>query len=305
MQVLFGIYVLILISQWPLQLRSIQVTIVHNADIHSKFEEFPGGFDNRMVGGFGRTLHTLEATRQQASQSNTRVLYLNPGSVMTGSVWYAVHGWKIAAEFIKMLTPTVMALGIYDFDTSLTNLSRYIRKIGAPVVCTNADFSKVPELALLIRRYHAIKIAPGIRIGIVGYLTPKVKQTAPLKKIRIISEIKALNRVCEKLKKAGINVIIALGHSGYATDVKIAEEVKHVDIIVGGMTETLLWKGDPPGPEVPTETYPKVVERKDGSRALVLCAGSDTKYLGRLTLQLGPKGMKNSPLIVFISFIVN
>jgi len=45
------------------------------------------------------------------------------------------------------------------------------------------------------------------------------------------------------LKAAGINILIALGHAGYAVDQKIAREVSELDLVVGGHTNTFLWNG--------------------------------------------------------------
>ena len=40
-----------------------------------------------------------------------------------------------------------------------------------------------------------------------------------------------------------VHIIIALGHSGIAMDLKIAEQVEEVDIVVGGHTNTFLYTG--------------------------------------------------------------
>lgn len=40
---------------------------------------------------------------------------------------------------------------------------------------------------------------------------------------------------------AGINKIIALGHSGYGLDLEMARNTIGIDIIVGGHTDTFLY----------------------------------------------------------------
>ena len=56
-------------------------------------------------------------------------------------------------------------------------------------------------------------------------------------------EIVALNREVEILKAKGINIIIALGHSGIDRDQEIAKAVPDLDVVVGGHSHTLLYSG--------------------------------------------------------------
>lgn len=46
-----------------------------------------------------------------------------------------------------------------------------------------------------------------------------------------------------KLKERGVNIIIALGHSGFHLDKLIAEYVPDVDLVIGGHTNTFLFNG--------------------------------------------------------------
>ena len=42
----------------------------------------------------------------------------------------------------------------------------------------------------------------------------------------------------------GVDILIALGHSGYDLDQKLAEEVEEIDVVVGGHSHTFLWTGN-------------------------------------------------------------
>jgi len=57
-------------------------------------------------------------------------------------------------------------------------------------------------------------------------------------------EVTAVKREAEKLTNDGVNIIIALGHSGYAVDKRIAEEVDQVDVVIGGHSHSFLYTGD-------------------------------------------------------------
>lgn len=46
-----------------------------------------------------------------------------------------------------------------------------------------------------------------------------------------------------KLKKSGVEFIIALGHSGLEMDRRVAREVDGIDAVVGGHSHTYLFSG--------------------------------------------------------------
>jgi 2',3'-cyclic-nucleotide 2'-phosphodiesterase (5'-nucleotidase family) len=46
-----------------------------------------------------------------------------------------------------------------------------------------------------------------------------------------------------RLKGEGVEILIALGHSGYELDMKMAKEIEEIDVVVGGHSHTFLWTG--------------------------------------------------------------
>ena len=75
------------------------------------------------------------------------------------------------------------------------------------------------------------------------------------------SEIEALRSEARRLKSEGVDIIIAVGHSGFNEDTEIAREVDGLDVVVGGHTNTLLWNGDNPLGEIPVGPYPVEVQQ--------------------------------------------
>ena len=47
-----------------------------------------------------------------------------------------------------------------------------------------------------------------------------------------------------RLKSMNITKIIGLGHHGYQNDVRLAQEVDGLDIVVGGHTHSYLYSGE-------------------------------------------------------------
>lgn len=56
-------------------------------------------------------------------------------------------------------------------------------------------------------------------------------------------EVSALRREVGRLQEEGIDIIIALGHSGIDKDLEIARSVPGIDVVVGGHSNTFLYSG--------------------------------------------------------------
>lgn len=89
-----------------------------------------------------------------------------------------------------------------------------------------------------------------------------------------------------KLKNDGVDIIIALGHSGYEVDKDIAKSCSLVDIVVGGHTHSFLFSGEEPDVEKPVGPYPTVVKQSNGKQVPVVQAYAFTKYIGVLKLSV-------------------
>lgn len=102
---------------------------------------------------------------------------------------------------------------------------------------------------------------------------------------------KPCSREAARLKADGVQLIIALGHSGIHMDRTIAAQCAHVDLVIGGHDNTFLWNGQQPDSEPPSGPYPiVVVQPRTGKRVPVVQAYAFTKYLGVLRLQLHANG---------------
>merc|ERR1719400_625015 len=136
------------------------------------------------------------------------------------------------------------------------------------MIVSNMDTTNVPELDGLSEKSIIIERG-GRKIGFVGYLTPETIWTANVPAGLVLEdEIEALTREVGKLKAQGIDIIVAIGHSGYLTDQKLAEEVPDVDIIVGAHSHSFLFTENStsrnPGNNKIEGPYPTVVKSGSG-----------------------------------------
>ena len=94
--------------------------------------------------------------------------------------------------------------------------------------------------------------------------------------------IEAIQEEVDNFKEQGINKIILLSHMGHKRDVKVAEEVDGIDVIVGGHTHELL-KGIKEGENL--------FYSKSGEPIIITEAGRDGSYFGKLNLTFDENGV--------------
>ncbi|KAH8020350.1 hypothetical protein HPB51_000983 [Rhipicephalus microplus] len=82
------------------------------------------------------------------------------------------------------------------------------------------------------------------------------------------NDLECVRREAQRLKKQGVHIIIALGHSGLDEDKRIAFEVPLVDIVVGGNSHYFMFSESPLShpPEPVYGPYPVVIQRPDGTQ---------------------------------------
>lgn len=144
------------------------------------------------------------------------------------------------------------SLGNHEFDNNIDGLVPFIQTLTCPVLAANLVLNKVPELANQTNlKKSVIFNVSGSKIGVVGYLTPETKVLAKKNEVEYINEIEAIIKEVAELRKAGVKIIIALGHSGYIEEQKIAKEVDGLDLVIGGHSHSFLWNGTIPDIENP------------------------------------------------------
>ena len=101
----------------------------------------------------------------------------------------------------------------------------------------------------------------------------------------------------QRLTSLGIDIIIATGHAGYnPVDLRMAEEIEELDIVVGGHSHTFLYTGHPPSVEKPEGPYPTYVTQASGRVVPVVQAYCYTKYLGHLEIVFDNAGELVEPV---------
>ncbi|KAI4462863.1 nucleotidase-related [Holotrichia oblita] len=250
-----------------------------NARLEESYEE------NRYVGGMERVSYVVREARRKALEKKTPpVIYLNAGDVYTDVVWRHPFSKKIGIELLNVLMPDAACFGSHDLDYGLELIRPFVSQIKFPVLAANLHFTNSTSMTGIVKPSIALSIN-GVKVGIIGYISPHNHLLYKQVNIILEDEIEAVKREAEKMVTNHVEIIIALGHSGIDVDMAIAQNVHDIDIVIGGLTNTFLWNGKKPHTEEPRSTYPIEVVHSSGKKTLVATTYGFTKYMGKLLVR--------------------
>jgi len=271
--------------------------LLHVNDIHARFEQT----DKRSgrcsqedlekqdcFGGVARLKKKVDDLKEE----HENVIFVNAGDFYQGTIWYTKFKWEVVAKFANMLNFTAMSPGNHEFDDKVDGFLPFLREVRFPMVSCNIDDSALPENERIsdhIQKSVMIELN-GRKIGIIGYVTPETTALSQPGKVKFLDEIESINEEANNLKKQGVKIIIAVGHSGFRKDKEIAKNCPDVDVVVGGHSNTFLYTGDKPSSEKIIGPYPTEIKQTSGKIVPVVQAYAYTKYLGHLVLTFDDDG---------------
>jgi len=215
-------------TAWPLEMLAakgelIKLTILHSNDVHSRIEPFSSG-RNKGQGGAAFRAKIISDIRNKEKN----VLLLDSGDILQG-------------------TPYFNFFGNHDFDAGIDWLEKNISDSGLSIVNSNYDI-KDTVLKDAVQPYKIIERKP-LKIGVFG-LGIELKGLVPdnLYKSTIYNDpISAARQTASLLKNdLKCDLVICLSHLGFSykenkvSDVKVAQSVDNIDLILGGHTHTFL-----------------------------------------------------------------
>jgi 2',3'-cyclic-nucleotide 2'-phosphodiesterase (5'-nucleotidase family) len=253
--------VLVLLATRAAAQAPIPLTFMHFNDTYQL-----GPVDGGKAGGLDRLAYVIKQVRAQDPEAQL----LFPGDLISPSLESAIFnkGTQMI-EGVNALGIDAATLGNHEFDYGPAVLQERLAQSNFPWVVTNlyrADFSRVPRtLFTLIKRVR------GIDVGYFGLLTQETMvSSSPGPDIRVVDEVGAARGVVPVLQRGGARVIVGITHIPMALDREILRQAPGIHLIAGGHDH------DPMRATVGT--------------ALVAKAGSDSRWLGVVRMQVSPDG---------------
>ena len=214
-----------------------RLIILHVNDTHSHLDPERNGRDKGEGGIIERAAY-VDSLRKAVGKNN--VLLLHGGDWDQGTPYFTVFNGDLEVSLINALKYDCLTLGNHEFDNGIEDLARRVNSIKCPVVCANYDFS---SFDMNVTPWTIIKRG-GLKIGIIGMLTDissvVVRETAD-RLPKFEDNAAQINKWASYLKNdRKCDLVIVLSHMGYTEDVDIVDEIRNVDIIVGGHSHTFL-----------------------------------------------------------------
>jgi 5'-nucleotidase len=218
--------------------------LLYTNDWHSRIDPFPmdgGSFQG--LGGAAKRAAMINKIRS----TNNNVLLLDAGDVFQGTPYFNVFKGELEFKLMSEMGYDAITLGNHDFDAGLEGLKKQLPHAKFEILCANYDFSNT-ILKGHFKNHLVVERGP-YRIGIVG-VGIELNQLVPAKhygNTMYSDPIAAANKEAKILKsRKNCDLVICLSHLGYSyandkvSDIQLAKNSEHIDIILGGHTHTFL-----------------------------------------------------------------
>lgn len=256
-----------------------KITILHTNDVHSHIDPFPADHPrNPNMGGAARRASIIEQIRKEEKN----VLLLDAGDIFQGTPYFNYYGGELEFKIMSMMQYDLATLGNHDFDNGLEGFYAQLPHAKFEFVSANYDF-KNTILDTFIKPYK-IFTKDAVKIGIfgLGIELEGLVDKRNYKETVYHNPIEVAKDITKKLKEEEkCDLIICLSHLGFnnknepekPSDVKLAQETKDIDIIIGGHSHTFLDK-------------PVIYKNSDGKNVVINQVGAYGINLGRIDFYL-------------------
>ena len=247
------------------QQKDITIKIVETSDVHGSF--FPYDFITRKPksGSMARVNTFVEDLRKKEGKEN--VYLLDNGDILQGqpiSYYYnyvAPEKTNIAASVLNYMGYDAATVGNHDIETGHSVYDKWFKELRFPILGANIINTRTNKPYIL--PYTVIKKKNGLKVCVIGMLTPAIKKENP-------------------------DVIVGLFHSGWNGGIKtpqydedasqkVAQEVPGFDVVFFGHDHT---------PHNSTER--NII----GKEVICLDPANNAQRVAMATLTLTPKNIK-------------
>ena len=251
----------------------VKLTLLHTNDVHSRIDPFPmDGSSNQGLGGAAKRATLIKKIRAQ----ERNILLLDAGDIFQGTPYFNFYEGELEMKLMSQMGYDAATIGNHDFDKGIEGLEKQLVHAQFPLINANYDFSNT-VMKGRVQPYKIFK-KEGIKIGVLG-VGIELKGLVPqsLSKETVYNDpLSIANKTAEFLKKEmKCDYVICLSHLGYKyketkmDDVKMAQNSRHIDLIIGGHTHTFMDK-------------PDILKNLDGQPVLINQVGWAGIMLGRI-----------------------
>ncbi len=271
--VLLSCILVMLVQPFALAAENIRLDILTINDFHGALLEEGKTPGAAKLSGF---------IKEVRSQNPRGTVLVSAGDMFQGTVRSNILYGKPVIEMMNAMNFATMAIGNHEFDWGIDVLHARAKEAKFPMIAaniTNKDTGKAVNFTVP----YIVKKINGINVGLIGITTPETAYTSNISvvsKYNFNDPAETVKRVYRKIKGAGAEVIVVVGHLGSAQsgDVISGEAVDMINAISG--TE---YKVDA---VISAHTHNVVKGKVQGIP--IVQAGSSGRNVGSLVLYYSP-----------------
>jgi len=205
-----------------------EIRILYLNDFHGFAESYKPLGSKEMLGGIPYLAAKVNVLRKEKPS-----LLLSAGDMMQGNAWANLFQGESVIELMNAMHFDAMVVGNHEFDFGQEILKKRISEAAFPVLGGN-----VVGTGLL--KPYVIKELSGIKIAILGVTTEDTPVSTHPRNIYGLKFLPPADTVINYLRELEnkVDLILILSHIGYQADRALAEQVKGIDVIVGGHSHT-------------------------------------------------------------------
>ncbi|MDI6781795.1 MAG: redoxin domain-containing protein [bacterium] len=203
---------------------------------------------------------------KEIRKDETGVLLLDSGDILPPR-----HDPLLAKyTFLAMeeMNYDLIALGDQELILGTEYIQKEIEAENLPFYSANLSICQ-DKACTYLAPSHLIKEIGSFTVGIISIISPEVFTFFPkdiIKNLEVSDPVKQVQGFVEAFRDK-VDLIVVVSHSGYEEDLRLAKQVKGIDVIIGGHSQTLVKKASVvPG-------------------TLIVQAGEKGQYLGRLDIR--------------------
>ena len=223
--------------------QTVDITILHTNDVHSRIEPFPENnkrFAN--MGGFAKRATIINNIRKEKKN----VLLFDSGDFFQGTPYFNFYDGALEIKLMSKMGYDAVTLGNHEFDNGIEHLASQLKNAKFSTVITNYDVSNT-KLKNLVSSFKIFNFN-GIKIGVTGIgVNPSgLIASTNVEGLIYHEPFKAAEEMAIWLKKnKKCDLVIVLSHIGArmetkVDDIHLAKSSSNIDMILGGHTHIFL-----------------------------------------------------------------
>ncbi|MBP1996375.1 5'-nucleotidase C-terminal domain-containing protein [Paenibacillus eucommiae] len=215
---------------------SDKITIVHVNDMHARAEETADNI------GYAK----LATLIKQIKAENPNTLVLDAGDTFHGQTIANLVSGESIVSFMNEIGFDAMTTGNHDYNYGSTRLQELAGMANFPVLAANVY--KADGTRLL--KPYVIENVGGLKVAVFGLATPEtLYKTHPknVEGLTFADPVAEAKKMVDELSGQA-DIILALSHLGLDasskdTSLKVAQQVKGIDVMIDGHSHTVLESG--------------------------------------------------------------